>query len=183
MSKTESRTIHRRQSSSGTCLSPIAFRYSPLFRHLNFDLCHWFQFRRDSPQALFRRIDCAAGAVLFVCVAVAPWLEPPPIARAAPAPGDSPTTSVVSPELKRELTQLFPPDHWVHRNPKILETEQCTLLIQEYQPLPDGRLELKPCTLIFRSPIRLPQAKAHRRAAADRLFWKRRRRNWRLTAR
>jgi hypothetical protein len=49
------------------------------------------------------------------------------------------------------LEGLFPPEHWVHKNPKVVETDQCTLLIQDYQTLPDGRLELKPCALIFHS--------------------------------
>jgi hypothetical protein len=34
---------------------------------------------------------------------------------------------------------------------KVIETEQATLLIQDYQPTPDGRLELHPCTIIFYS--------------------------------
>jgi lipopolysaccharide export system protein LptA len=83
-------------------------------------------------------------------VAVAPWIEPPPIPRAAnPAPG--PATPSITDETKKELAALFPPGHWVLGDPKIVETEQCTLLIQDYKPVEGGNLELKPCVLIFRA--------------------------------
>lgn len=82
--------------------------------------------------------------------AVVPWLEPPPIVK-APIPEVPPAPAAPSPELDQELARLFPPDHWVRQHPKRLDTEQCTLLIQDYRVLPDGRLELRPCTLIFHS--------------------------------
>jgi hypothetical protein len=49
-----------------------------------------------------------------------------------------------------DLARLFPPDAW-ERDPKtkIVETSQCILLVRDYLPTPDGRLELKPCTLVF----------------------------------
>jgi hypothetical protein len=48
------------------------------------------------------------------------------------------------------LARLFPPDAW-ERDPKtkVVETSQCILLVRDYLPTPDGRLELKPCTLVF----------------------------------
>ncbi len=102
-------------------------------------------------------------------VAVAPWIEPPPIAR-APLAQNVPVTPPVTDETKSELASLFPPGHWVLGDPKIVETEQCTLLIQDYKPVEGGNLELKPCVLIFRArgaspattPDSLPAAKRSR---------------------
>lgn len=83
-------------------------------------------------------------------VAVAPWLEPPPIVRAATT-DIAPPPKPVPDETLAELASLFPPGHWVLNNPKIIETEQCTLLIGDYKPVDGGNLELKPCALIFRA--------------------------------
>jgi hypothetical protein len=83
-------------------------------------------------------------------VGVAPWIEPPPIRRAQMTER-GPVAPPVSEEKKAELATLFPPGHWVLANPKIVETEQCTLLIQDYKPVEGGNLELKPCVLIFRA--------------------------------
>jgi hypothetical protein len=48
------------------------------------------------------------------------------------------------------LAKLFPEDAW-ERDPKtkVVETSQCILLVRDYLPTPDGRLELKPCTIVF----------------------------------
>jgi lipopolysaccharide export system protein LptC len=81
-------------------------------------------------------------------VAVAPWLEPPPIPRGANI-ASGPVTPPVTDDTKKQLATLFPPGHWVLGDPKIVETEQCMLLIQDYKPVEGGNLELKPCVLIF----------------------------------
>ena len=81
---------------------------------------------------------------------VSPWFEPPPIERPVQPNGVAFTAPAPAPHNSSdELARLFPPDHWVHKNPKIVKTPQCTLLIQDYKPLPDGQLELAPCVLIF----------------------------------
>jgi lipopolysaccharide export system protein LptA len=82
-------------------------------------------------------------------LAVAPWIEPPPIKRRS-APETQEGTGP-SPERREWLARLFPADHWARREPKVVETDQCTLLIQDYERLPDGRLILKPCVVIFHS--------------------------------
>jgi hypothetical protein len=98
------------------------------------------------------RYLAALTVLLLACstyaVAVAPWFEPPEIAKRATQDEPAPLQPGQR-DANEELARLFPPDHWVRKNPKIVETEQCTLLIQDYKPLPDGRLELKPCVLIF----------------------------------
>ncbi len=47
------------------------------------------------------------------------------------------------------LAGLFPPDSWALKNPKILESDQFQLLMQDYRNLGDGRLELRPCAMIL----------------------------------
>ncbi len=74
----------------------------------------------------------------------APWLEPRAMGRSATS--DSPMRPV---EVDESFRDLFPPDAWERDNPKIVETAQCTLLLKDYRPLPDGRMEINPCTLIF----------------------------------
>ena len=52
-----------------------------------------------------------------------------------------------------DIDRLFPPDAWERdrEKVKVIETEQATLLIQDYRPTPDGKLTLEPCTVIFYS--------------------------------
>jgi hypothetical protein len=78
---------------------------------------------------------------------VAPWLEPPPIARKASAVG-LPNVNPTDPTAEL-LQRIFPEDAWERQNPKIVETDACTLLVKDYKPTSDGKLELTPCTLIF----------------------------------
>ena len=47
------------------------------------------------------------------------------------------------------LRGLFPADAWELKNPKILEGDRVKLLMQEYRNLGDGRLELRPCTIVL----------------------------------
>ena len=56
------------------------------------------------------------------------------------------------------IGDLFPPDAWERQNPIVLESRQMRLLFKEYQSLPDGRVNLVPCTLVVlpdrgRSPV------------------------------
>ena len=78
---------------------------------------------------------------------VAPLLEPPPIVH-RPNPASLPDVNPADPTAEL-LARLFPPDAWERQNPKIVETDACTLLVKDYKPTPDGMLELTPCTLIF----------------------------------
>lgn len=78
--------------------------------------------------------------------AAAPLLEPPPPKPGGPAP---PLPEPKSHDTRSPILALFPEDAWERDDAKIIETAQCTLLIKDYKPTEDGRLELKPCTLIF----------------------------------
>ncbi len=95
----------------------------------------------------FASLAVVATALAAYAFGVAPWLEPPPVARKASDAG-LPDVNPADPTADL-LTRLFRPGDWELDQPKIVETETCTLLVKDYTPTPDGRLELKPCTLIF----------------------------------
>jgi hypothetical protein len=96
-----------------------------------------------------RRYFVALAIVLTMyggyALGVVPLLQPPP----APPRPPVPPLNLSPVEIGDEIAQLFPPGSWELDKPKIVETEQATLLVQDYQPTPDGKLELTPCTLIF----------------------------------
>jgi hypothetical protein len=46
------------------------------------------------------------------------------------------------------LGEVFPPGSWERDNPIMLESRQMRLLFKEYHSLPDGRVNLVPCTLV-----------------------------------
>jgi hypothetical protein len=86
------------------------------------------------------------AAYLLYAQTVAQLIEPAPIVRpqstaAAPAP----------PTRMNPYAHLFQEGDWELNQPKILETSGGTLLFQEYHPLEQGRLEIRPCTLIIYS--------------------------------
>lgn len=86
-------------------------------------------------------------AYLAYALLAAPRLEPPAVRLA----GELVETPVPSPQaIRPEFAALFPPGSWELDNPKIIETEQATLLLKDYLPTPDGKLNINPCTLIVR---------------------------------
>jgi len=46
------------------------------------------------------------------------------------------------------LGDVFPPGAWERENPIMLESRQMRLLFKDYHSLPDGRVNLVPCTLV-----------------------------------
>ena len=99
----------------------------------------------------FRRFIVALLATGLVfgayALVVAPWLEPPPL-RTPPPTGKARGHYDSSLSL-RDIDDLFEQDSWELDDPKVIETATCTLLLKDYRPLPDGRMEITPCTLIF----------------------------------
>ena len=83
---------------------------------------------------------------MYALLAV-PWIEP-----VAERPD---RVSALIPDVQmsglREgpLGVLFKEGSWELDNPKILESDCAMLLLQEYKTLPDGRVRLTPCTMIF----------------------------------
>jgi hypothetical protein len=87
----------------------------------------------------------------FYRLAVVPWVEP--------TAGDSIAAVELSPEqaaairarADRRLAALgdvFPEGSWERNDPIMLESRQMRLLFQDYHSLPDGRVNLVPCTLV-----------------------------------
>lgn len=79
-----------------------------------------------------------------------PRIEPSVRLRTTDASYDAPqdTTTGLMQQHREKVEHLFPPGSWQLQNPKVLETEHGTLVFKDYKPLPDGRMELKPLTLI-----------------------------------
>jgi predicted transcriptional regulator len=65
-----------------------------------------------------------------------------------------------------ELAVFFPPGSWeLVDKPKMLESDQAKLLVGDYKTLPDGRVMLKPCTIIFFPKKELQEAPMAERQA------------------
>ncbi|MGA2033279.1 MAG: hypothetical protein ABSG68_13555 [Thermoguttaceae bacterium] len=94
----------------------------------------------------------AFGAVLaaywtYALLAV-PLIEPaagPPVADQSDGGGPVEPFKAVP----KEFAELFPPDAWELKEPKVLENDRVKVLVQDYNRLPDGSLCLCPCTMIF----------------------------------
>ncbi|MEX2026033.1 MAG: hypothetical protein WEH44_02015, partial [Pirellulaceae bacterium] len=91
----------------------------------------------------FGALAVAVAAYTAYALLAAPWLEPRAMGRSAA------TATMPEMQVDDSYRKLFQPPAWELDNPKIVETAQCTLLLKDYQPLPDGRMEITPCTLIF----------------------------------
>ncbi len=101
------------------------------------------RFKRTIGSLAIVLVGYAAYAVLAV-----PMLEPS-IELAA----SSQTATVhanVTPQ-SRGFESLFAPGSWELDRPKILETDRGTLIFDDYRALPNSRMQLNRCTLIFRS--------------------------------
>lgn len=91
----------------------------------------------------------AYGAYGWVAV---PLIEPVTDRPELPTHGGTSGGRDSRPELEM-LSVLFPAGSWELDNPKMLENDQFKLLIRDYRNLGDGRVELRPCTMVL-----LPEA-------------------------
>jgi hypothetical protein len=93
-------------------------------------------------------VSYCAYAILAV-----PFIEPPADPRRDQAVSTKNWADANSgrPAQRRELEALFPPGSWELQDPKILESDQVKVLIQRYDNLGDGLVDLFPCTMIFLS--------------------------------
>jgi hypothetical protein len=96
------------------------------------------------------RVVASFGIVLSVYVAyamaVVPLIEPSIDKVDVPDGGPAPLPPVPRTDV---LAPFFPPGSWELKDPKILESERAMLLIKDYHNLPDGRVKLQPCTVVF----------------------------------
>ena len=98
------------------------------------------------------RVTRIAGCLLAVlagysgyALLAVPFLEPSiELAAATETPLPPPT------RRDRGFEKLFPPGAWELASPKVVETDNATLLFDDYKRLDGGRLQLNQCSLIFR---------------------------------
>src|SRR3954453_8217788 len=91
-----------------------------------------------------------AAYLLYWLIAVPliePTLEEKPIPRATDSQINAAQETVSV--RQRDVAQYFAPDSWELKNPAIWESERSRLLFKTLSPLPDGSVELKPCTMVF----------------------------------
>jgi len=80
-----------------------------------------------------------------------PWIEPPADPRSNRKLSEEAKKAAEN-RLQRQVAALdgmFPDGAWQLKEPKILESERIKLLFQHYTNLGDGRVELRPCSMIF----------------------------------
>ncbi|MGC3970027.1 MAG: hypothetical protein QM775_22685 [Pirellulales bacterium] len=96
-----------------------------------------------------------ATAALYMAyaVAVVPWIEPPPpaVTTVAWTEEDMRGLEENAKRQRDELAFWFNDDDWELNSPKIIETPQGKLLFDDYRPLENGLVELKPCSMVFLS--------------------------------
>ncbi|HVU90353.1 MAG TPA: hypothetical protein VHD36_23690 [Pirellulales bacterium] len=91
------------------------------------------------------------GIYWFYALAIVPFIEP--TAEVRPEfdeihTQDAPGTNVVD-RQRAALMPWFSPGDWELTSPKVIESPRGKLLLHEYETLADGRLKIKPCTMIF----------------------------------
>lgn len=98
----------------------------------------------------------SALAVILVAFSAYALLAVPRIEPALQLRAQTPDRAVTSADTtermnrhRQKLAHLFPAGGWQLAQPKVLETEHGTLLFKDYKPLDDGRIELKPLSLIL----------------------------------
>ncbi|MFO0817200.1 MAG: hypothetical protein U1A77_04620 [Pirellulales bacterium] len=95
---------------------------------------------------------CGAAFAAYTVVVV-PMIEPSVVRRADAGPADPAGAKPLSADAPLNrfdglLSTLFPPEAWQVQRPKIAEDDGFVFLFRDFRQLSDGRVELKPCTLI-----------------------------------
>ncbi len=91
------------------------------------------------------------GIYWFYALAIVPFIEPTADARRE---FDETQTAIAGGEnvvdrQREALLPWFSPGDWELTSPKVIESPRGKLLLHEYETLADGRLRIKPCTMIF----------------------------------
>lgn len=82
-------------------------------------------------------------------VCVVPFVEPHPSENLVAEESPTDASSTAADPYVRELTPLFPEGSWELNHPKVLRSNQATILLQEFDQLDDGRLHVRPCTIVL----------------------------------
>ncbi|MFO0870148.1 MAG: hypothetical protein U0935_14560 [Pirellulales bacterium] len=98
-------------------------------------------------------LACGAAYAAYALLAV-PAIEPQVVRRSSTedtpssdVPGGS-STDAPTHRFSPLLEQLFPPEAWQVQRPKVAEDDGFVFLFRDFRQLPEGQVELKPCTLI-----------------------------------
>lgn len=94
-----------------------------------------------------------ATLYMAYAVSVVPWIEPP-TPEVALVRWTEDDVKIWEENAKRQRADLgywFNDDDWEMNSPKIIDTPQGKLLFDDYRPLDNGLMELKPCTMVFLS--------------------------------
>ncbi len=97
---------------------------------------------------VFLVVLAAAG---FYRLAVVPLVEPRvrlPETGHEMSPEEAAAIRARADRRLAALGDIFPPGAWERDEPIMLESRQMRLLFKDYQSLPDGRVNLVPCTLV-----------------------------------
>ena len=97
---------------------------------------------------VFLVVLAAAG---FYRLTVVPIVEPrvrDPAADHEMTPEEAAAIRARADQRLAALGDIFPPGSWERDNPIMLESRQMRLLFREYHSMPDGRVNLVPCTLV-----------------------------------
>lgn len=84
-------------------------------------------------------------------LAVVPWVEPryrEPVGVAELTPEQAAAIRARADRRLDAVRELFPPGSWELDQPIILESRGMRLMFKQYHSLPDGRVNLVPCTLV-----------------------------------
>ena len=84
-------------------------------------------------------------------LAVVPWVEPryrETVGVAELTPEQAAAIRARADRRLEAVRELFPPGAWEHEEPIVMESRGMRLLFKQYHSLPDGRVNLVPCTVI-----------------------------------
>lgn len=87
----------------------------------------------------------------FYRLTVVPWVEPrvpDPQADLQLTPEEAAAIRARADRRLAAIAEVFPPGSWEREEPIMLESRQMRLLFKKYDTLPDGRVNLMPCTLV-----------------------------------
>jgi len=84
-------------------------------------------------------------------LAVVPWVEPryhETVGVAELTPEQAAAIRARADRRLEAVRELFPPGAWEHEEPIVMESRGMRLLFKQYHSLPDGRVNLVPCTVV-----------------------------------
>ena len=88
----------------------------------------------------------------FYRLAVVPWVEPrryDTVTAIEPTPEEAAAIRARADHRLAAIGDVFPVGSWEREDPIVLESRQMRLLFKQYHSLPDGRVNLVPCTLVI----------------------------------